>query len=98
PSVCDTRKLSRSVAVGMRRRLLKIHLLDANRRRQIQREAALLDRLIDSDGLELVARRIARRFDVLDPVGEERLLVDRDLDAANAARDDLALRGQIENV
>src|SRR6266699_4764618 len=78
--------------------LLKLHELDAHRRRQIQREAALVDRLVDANVGELVAGHVAVTFDVFELRRQIALLIDPDANVPDSLGDTLGFRLQIEKV
>src|SRR4051794_21358822 len=94
PSAGDLRNLR----MKSYRTLLQLHLLDAHAARELEREAALLDRRVDFHVRELVARLVAVTFDVLELRGQVRLFVDENSDVPDALRDRLALRIEIERV
>src|SRR5437867_8520415 len=77
---------------------LQLHLLDADRLRQIQREASLPDRLIDAHVGGFVARDVAVTFGIFELRRQVALLVDPDPKMAHAFGDALRLGLQIEKI
>src|SRR5436309_15080936 len=98
PSRWTTSNFRRDSALSTQHSSLQLHLLDPYVRRQVQREAARGDRLVDLDVRELVAGDVAVELGVLELRRQVRLLVDPDPEMLDLLGDLLRLRREVEHV